>query len=68
MATKEQAKALAEHPKLNDVSLRAEVVGRWRPRMVVYDIPMDRPDDEILEAIIAQNLSKKLRRTLLRIS
>ena len=61
-ATKEQAKALAEHPKLKEVGLRAEVVGRRRPRMVVYDIPMDRPDDEILEAIIAQNFGQEVER------
>ena len=51
-ATKKQAKALAEHRKLKEVVLRADVVGRRRPRMVVWDIPMDTPDDETLEAII----------------
>jgi Arginine methyltransferase-interacting protein, contains RING Zn-finger len=61
-ATKEQAKALAEHPKLKEVGLRAEVTGRWRPRMVVYDIPMDRPNDEILEAIITQNFGQEVER------
>ena len=61
-ASKEQAKALAERPKLKEAGLRAEVVGRQRPQMFVYDIPMDRPDDEILEAIIAQNFGQEVER------
>ena len=61
-ATKEQAKALAEHPKLKQVGLGAVVIGRLRPRMVVYDIPTDRPDDKITEAIIAQNFGQEAER------
>ena len=30
--------------------------------MVVYDIPIDRPDEEILEAIIAQYFGQELER------
>ena len=67
-ATKEQAKALAEHLKLKEVGLNAGVVGRRRPWMVAYDIPMDRPEDEILEAIIAQNFGQEVERTLLGVS
>ena len=62
ITTKEQAMALAEHPKLKEVELRTEVVGRQRPWMVVYDISTNRPDDEILKAIIAQNFGQEVER------
>ena len=66
-ATKEQAKALAEHPKLKEVGLRAEVVGRRRQRMVIYDIPIDRMTKSSKPSL-PKTLGKKLRGTLLRVS
>jgi len=54
-ATEEQAKALVAHPKIREAGLHAEILGRRRPRMVVYDLPADKPDEEVLDTIMSQN-------------
>ena len=38
------------------------VIGRRGSRMVIYDIPRDKPDDKILAAIIAQNFGPEVER------
>ena len=54
-ATEEQAKALAAHLKLREAGLQAEILGRRRPRIVVYEVSSDRPAEEVLETIVSQN-------------
>jgi len=56
-ATEEQVKALVAHLKIREAGLHAEILGRRRLLVVVYDLPADKPDEEVLDTITSQNFS-----------
>ena len=56
-ASEEQANALMMNPKLREMGLLIKVMGRHIPHMVVYDLPRDRPEGEVLNTILSQNFA-----------
>lgn len=53
--TKEGARKIAENPKIKELGVEAKIPKKRLPRVIIYDIPSDMPETEIVENFWKQN-------------
>jgi hypothetical protein len=56
--TKEGLKAFTENEKLKEVGLAAHAPTRWNPRMIIYDMPKNMTEKDIVACIRKQNQNR----------